>query len=257
MVRTIDLHSHIAWEIDDGMPSKEDALIALNFAKKDGIEAICSTPHIIPGQLDQEMYKEIRTRQKELKEISPLPIYFGGEVMMNSEFIDFIDEGLYPTINGTKYILVEYNVLKDIHQISWHQDALYELEVRGYHPVLAHIERYFKSDLDWDLIRHWQSRGYVLQINRTSLMGLTGSRSKKNAWQLIEKGVGHLVCTDTHRCEGSRVECLSDAYEQLEKRIGQENAQLLCYENPKSILNGEEVKNISVKKKKRFRIFGR
>lgn len=257
MVRTIDLHSHIAWEIDDGMPSKEDALIALNSAKEDGIEAICSTPHIIPGQLDELMYQRIRARQEELKEISPLPIYFGGEVMMNSEFIDFIDEGMYPTINETKYILVEFNVLRDVHQIPWHQDALHELEVRGYHPVLAHIERYFKSDLDWDLIGQWKKRGYVLQINRTSLLGLNGSRTQKHAWKLLENGFGHLVCTDTHRCKGSRIECLSDVYARLEKKIGQENAQLLCYENPKALLNGEEVKSIHIKKKKWFRFFGR
>lgn len=118
MSRTIDLHSHIAWEIDDGMPSKEDALVALRQAKKDGIIAICSTPHIIPSQLDQNILYEIRSRQKDLEEISPLPIYYGGEVMMNSEFIDLLDKKLYPTINGSKYMLVEFNVLKDIHQIS-------------------------------------------------------------------------------------------------------------------------------------------
>ena len=143
MSRTIDLHSHIAWEIDDGMPSKEDALVALRQAKKDGIIAICSTPHIIPGQLDQNILYEIRSRQKDLEEISPLPIYYGGEVMMNSEFIDLLDKKLYPTINGSKYMLVEFNVLKDIHQISWHQEALYECSIRGYIPVIAHIERYF------------------------------------------------------------------------------------------------------------------
>lgn len=254
----IDLHSHIAWGIDDGMPSKMDAQMALSQAKADGIQAICSTPHFIPGQLDQDIYNEMRSRQEELRELSNLPIYFGGEVMMNSEFIDYLDLNLYPTINDTKYMLVEYNVLKDIHQISYHEDALYECSVHGFKPVIAHIERYFHNGLDWDLIRQWQDEDYVLQINRTSLMGMSGQTAYKNAWELLEKGVGHLVCTDTHRCSGTRVERLSDAYEEVEKKFGSENADLLFYENPKAILEGREVEELEVKKKKkRFRFFGR
>ena len=88
MAKFIDIHSHIAWGIDDGMPSIEDAKCSLNDASNDGIVGICSTPHFIPGQLDVSVYNEIVSRQMELKEMSPIPIYFGGEVMMNSEFID-------------------------------------------------------------------------------------------------------------------------------------------------------------------------
>ena len=113
--------------------------------------------------------------------------------------------------------------------------------------------------MDWDIIEQWQEEGYVLQINRTSLMGFSSKQSQKNAWELLEYGVGLLVCSDTHRCKGSRVECLSDAYEEVCKRIGEENANLLFFENPKSILKGIEVEDLEIikKKKRRFRLFGR
>ena len=91
MAKYIDLHSHIAWGIDDGMPSVEDAIRSLESAKKDGIVGICSTPHFIPGQLDVHIYNEMVTRQLELRKMSPIPIYFGGEVMMNSEFIEGLE----------------------------------------------------------------------------------------------------------------------------------------------------------------------
>ena len=48
MAKYIDLHSHIAWGIDDGMPCIEDAVKALELAQDDGIVGICSTPHFIP-----------------------------------------------------------------------------------------------------------------------------------------------------------------------------------------------------------------
>ena len=52
MAKFIDIHSHIAWGIDDGMPSVENAQSSLELARSDGIVGICSTPHFIPGQLD-------------------------------------------------------------------------------------------------------------------------------------------------------------------------------------------------------------
>ena len=124
MAKYIDLHSHIAWGIDDGMPSIEDAIRSFEFAKKDGIVGICSTPHFIPGQLDVHIYNEMVTRQLELRKMSPIPIYFGGEVMMNSEFIEGLELDLYPTLNSSRYMLVEYNVLRDIHSIDYRDVVL-------------------------------------------------------------------------------------------------------------------------------------
>ena len=136
MAKYIDLHSHIAWGIDDGMPCVEDAVSSLESAKKDGIVGICSTPHFIPGQLDVHIYNEMVTRQLELRKTSPIPIYFGGEVMMNSEFIEGLELDLYPTLNSSRYMLVEYNVLRDIHSIDYRDECLYELKMKGFVPVL-------------------------------------------------------------------------------------------------------------------------
>jgi protein-tyrosine phosphatase len=253
----IDLHSHIAWNIDDGMPNKTDALEALQMAQNDGITAICSTPHFVPGQMDAKMVQRIHARQEELRDISPIHIYFGAEVMMNSSFIEELDEKWYQPINGTKYMLVEYDVRKGIHRISNFMDPLYELRVRGYIPVLAHIERYFHHGLDWDIIHAWQEEGYVLQINRPSIMGMHGKQMEKNAKELLVHGVGHVVATDTHRARGYRVECLSDAYGIVSKWIGTENAELLFNQNPMSILQGKDVCDVTIKKKRRFHFFGR
>lgn len=252
----IDLHSHVAWGIDDGMPNKSDALEALQMAKADDIRAICSTPHVVPGQLDAQWLHAIRTRQEELRAISDIHIYFGAEVMMNSSFIEELDQKWYPTINGTSYMLVEYDVRKDIHCIPDFMDPLYELDIRGYKPVIAHIERYFHHGLDWNIIHTWQQAGYVLQINRTSIMGIHGKQMEKNAKELLTQGVGHLVATDTHRASGHRIAYLSDAFDRVYKWIGSENAALLFEQNPLAILQGKPVTNLTIQKR-RFRFFGR
>ena len=258
MAKFIDIHSHIAWGIDDGMPSIEDAESSLELARNDGIVGICSTPHFIPGQLDVFIYNEIVSRQKELKEMSPIPIYFGGEVMMNSEFIDGMDLGLYPTLNGSRYMLVEYNVLHDIHSIDYRDDCLYELKVKGFVPVIAHIERYFHSGLDYSIIDNWIDMGCVLQINRTSILGMHGKSIQSNALSLLDDGYCDLSGTDTHRSSGTRISKLSDVYAVVGKRIGFDNADILFYENPKRILSDMDILNIVVaKKKKHFSFFRR
>ena len=36
----IDIHGHYAWDVDDGIPSKEDAIKALEIAKENNITTI-------------------------------------------------------------------------------------------------------------------------------------------------------------------------------------------------------------------------
>ena len=240
------------------MPSMEDAQSSLELARNDGIVGICSTPHFIPGQLDVSIYNEIVSRQMELKEMSSIPIYCGGEVMMNSEFIDGLAMEIYPTLNSSRYMLVEYNVLRDIHSIEYRDDCLYELKVRGYIPVIAHIERYFHSELDYSIIENWIDMGCVLQINRTSILGMHGKKIQSNALSFLDNGYCDVIATDAHRANGSRISMLSDVYSVVGKRIGFDNADILMYTNPKRILEDKDILNIEVvKKKKRFSFFRR
>ena len=155
-------------------------------------------------------------------------------------------------------MLVEYNVLRDIHSIDYRDDCLYELKVKGFVPVIAHIERYFHSGLDHSIIDNWIDMGCVLQINRTSILGMHGKTIQSNALSLLDDGYCDVIGTDTHRSSGNRIAKLSDAYSVVSKRIGSENADILFYENPKRILSDMDILNIEVvKKKKRFSFFRR
>lgn len=244
MNQYIDLHSHIAWGIDDGFPTKEDAQIALKEASKNGIKAICSTPHFIYSQLNPKRMKEIFNRQKELFELAQqfgIQIYPGAEMFMDENFVNALDEGLYQTINQSNYLLAEFDVRKDIHDIEDFNDRLYEINVRKLVPVIAHAERYFKKGLDWEILNEWISNGYVIQVNRTSLQGLHGKTVKNNAWELIKHGTASIVCTDAHRSNGHRIEKLNDIEEDLIKEVGEENTEKLLFVNPMHLLRNENV----------------
>lgn len=238
----IDLHSHIAWDVDDGIKTKEDAIKALEQAKEDGIVGICSTPHVICGKTDTVAFQNILLRQQELMEIAKemgVYIYSGAEMFMNIDFLDSLDNGIFQTLNESRYMLVEFDLSRDIHYISYINEYLDELFCRGFTPVIAHVERFFPTGLDLEMVENWLEMGCLLQTNRTSLMGFQGKVIQRNAHHLVKNKMIHLVASDTHRTVGNRIEKLSDAYQVVIKLTDTEYADQLFLRNPLIILDDE------------------
>lgn len=238
----IDLHSHIAWDVDDGIKSKEDAIKALEQAIEDGIMGICSTPHVICGKTDTNAFQNILLRQQELMEIAKemgVYIYSGAEMFMNIDFLDSLDNGIFQTLNESRYMLVEFDLSRDIHYISYIDEYLDELFCRGFIPIIAHVERFFPTGLDLEMVENWLEMGCLLQTNRTSLMGFQGKVIQRNAHHLVKNKMIHLVASDTHRTVGNRIEKLSDAYQVVIKLTNTEYANQLLFQNPLIILNDE------------------
>lgn len=238
----IDLHSHIAWDVDDGIKSKEDAIKALRQAIEDGIMGICSTPHVICGKTDTNAFQNILLRQQELMEIAKemgVYIYSGAEMFMNIDFLDSLDNGIFQTLNESRYMLVEFDLSRDIHYISYIDEYLDELFCRGFIPIIAHVERFFPTGLDLEMVENWLEMGCLLQTNRTSLMGFQGKRVQRNARELVKDKKIHLIASDTHRTVGNRIEKLSDAYQVVIKLTDTEYADQLFLRNPLIILDDE------------------
>lgn len=238
----IDLHSHIAWDVDDGIKTKEDAIKALEQAIEDGIMGICSTPHVICGKTDTNAFQNILLRQQELMEIAKemgVYIYSGAEMFMNIDFLDSLDNGIFQTLNESRYMLVEFDLSRDIHYISYIDEYLDELFCRGFIPIIAHVERFFPMGLDMEMVENWLEMGCLLQTNRTSLMGFQGKVIQRNAHHLVKNKMIHLIASDTHRTVGNRIEKLSDAYQVVIKLTDTEYANQLFLRNPLIILDDE------------------
>ena len=247
----IDIHSHIVWGIDDGIQSEEEMKEAFQMAKDDGIEIICSTPHITGYQIDDEKLEFIKQQQSRARIISEkygIQLAFGCELFLNADVYQLLEEDVFESLNQSRYILCEFDVRKDIHKIEDFNEYLYEIEVKGYVPCIAHVERYFQDGLDLEIIEDWKEKGYVFQVNRSSLLGIHGSTIEKNAWELLKKGYAHVIASDCHRASGRRVSVLSDVYEKVEKKMGKENAELLMVENPYAILSNRDIKEMKPKK---------
>lgn len=66
----IDIHGHYAWDIDDGIPTKDDAIKALKIAKENNITALVATPHVVPGTHNETDIQHFKNRIAELKKLA-------------------------------------------------------------------------------------------------------------------------------------------------------------------------------------------
>lgn len=253
----IDTHTHITWGIDDGIQTLDECMEALHQCKEDGIERVIATPHFIPGRHNKAIVSSMVKRMIEVQKLfneNGIKYYPGSEVFLNRDFLDMIDKKLFFTLANSRYLLCEFNVRENIGSSSRVEDRLYELCIRKYTPMVAHVERYFHEGIDLDRVQSWIDMGCKIQVNRTSILGLHGKLIQKNALTLLENSMVHVVATDTHRTNGSRISKLSDAYEFIEKRCGEENAQILTYYNSLHIIEDEDLEDMKevIKKKHLF-----
>lgn len=251
-MKTVDLHAHITWNVDDGIQTKEETIQALQMAKNDGITDIVLTPHFIPGRFKQSDFDEITEAINEcIQEAKKFDIqaYSGCELFLNEDYLEMIDSKCFHSLNQTNYVLVEFDVRKEMNENNDAEEKLYELILRGYIPVIAHVERYFHGNIDLKRVQEWMNMGCVIQVNRTSLMRKK-SMSNTNAIELIENNLVQIIATDTHSSSGNRICKMSDAYDFIKNEYGEHTADLLCRINAKHILNNEKVENTDIRIKK-------
>ena len=86
----------------------------------------------------------------------------------NHDYLEALEQNIFIPIENTHYLLVEFDVRKELGNENEVEDRLYEIQYKGYTPVIAHVERYFKDSLDIERIQDFIDNGYLIQVNATS-----------------------------------------------------------------------------------------
>lgn len=79
--------------------------------------------------------------------------------------------------------------------ITYVDDVVFCLQLRGVTPVLAHIERYVYVRNDWHVLDRWVQRGCLAQVNASSL---DRTRGDDLAQDLMDRGLVACTATDAH-----------------------------------------------------------
>lgn len=199
----VDMHSHIIWEIDDGSKTKEMTINMLKIAESNGTKKIVATPHFYRGVWEAS-HSEVKERLVDVQKLAKenninIEIYNGQEVYYSENILTHYNEGYISTINDSKYMLIELP-MKDFN-IGEVVDNIYELQLKGIVPIIAHPERYVPFIKSPILINKFIKEGFLFQLNSGSMIGHFGKEVKKLAEFFVGNKIYTVIGSDGHRDE--------------------------------------------------------
>ena len=194
----VDIHSHLIPGIDDGAKTFEDTLRLTKVLQSFGTSQCITTPHIIQHLWDNT-YERIKTSEEvtsiELKKNKvSIPFRAAAEYMMDEQFVKLFQSESLLTLKD-KYVLVEMSYINPPIQLY---NILFDLQVAGYIPVLAHPERYTFYHNNFEEYNKLKRAGCLFQLNLLSVVGYYGDGITKIAEKLLQKGMYSFVGSDVH-----------------------------------------------------------
>lgn len=236
-----DVHCHLLPDIDDGAKSSEEMMEMIKVAYEEGIRYIFATPHYHPkrGEADAQVIRNVFDKAKVLiEETYPdVRIYDGNEVYYRQDMTDMLKAGKLLTLAGSDYVLVEFSTTVEKSQVS---GAVRQLQMAGYLPVIAHVERYEKLVNDYKFIEELADAGVYFQVNASSVLGEAGGAVKRFVKKMIKKEWVHFVGTDAHGSK-QRAPLMEKCASYIKKKFGEETALILLYYNPAMVVKNKVI----------------
>jgi protein-tyrosine phosphatase len=235
----VDLHCHWVAGIDDGARTPEEGIEMLEALHRAGFDTVVATPHMRPGLFDnarEDLERAYQSMAPHLAAAGQLP-----HVELSSEhyFDDIVfgrllsGHGLpYP---GGKAVLVEFYGVEFPRAA---EERLFDLKCRGILPVIAHPERYRYVWNSSGVLERLIASGAATLLDVASFVGKYGRETQRAAEALLERGLYHAACTDSHRTED-----VADAVRGMERvaeLYGSEELDALFRDGPREILAGRQ-----------------
>lgn len=194
----IDIHSHLLPGIDDGARTFEDSMRLTRALQGFGVTEIITTPHIIQHVWDNTHDQIIANKNDTVTALAKnniqLPFKAAAEYLMDDQFVRLFQSHDLLTLKDN-YVLVEMSYINAPIQLY---SILFDLQVAGYIPVLAHPERYLFYHNNFSEYVKLKRAGCLFQLNLLSVVGYYGPQITKIADQLLTKGMYSYVGSDVH-----------------------------------------------------------
>jgi protein-tyrosine phosphatase len=194
----VDCHSHVVPSGDDGASSVRQGIELCREAAAHGTAILFATPHVWPHlTLTPERDVALRKAYGEMRPHAGVELRLGFELTPHPRLLRE-DMARYE-LEGTGCVLVESN---------------------GFRPLIGHPERTETVLDDPGVADELAGRGWALQVNGTSVLGLHGPGPEELAWRFLEDGQASLVASDGHRA--TRPPHLDEAYAAAVARLGED-----------------------------------
>lgn len=193
-----DIHSHLLPGIDDGAKTIEDTIFLINSLKDFGFEKFITTPHTFSGFWDNTKEGILTKENETLRMLSAkglnLNLRAASEYLLDDHFASLFKKGEILPLKDN-LVLVEMSYLNAPIQLY---DLLFDLQVAGYKPVLAHPERYLFYHKKLEEYKKLKNAGCYLQLNLLSTVGYYGNEVTDIANKLLDSGLYDFVGSDVH-----------------------------------------------------------
>lgn len=232
----IDIHCHILPGVDDGAKDIEESLEMARLAVNEGITKIINTSHYHP-YFNYEKGDILLNRAKDFNNILKqnnidLEILIGNELYYSTDLLEYIESKDFYTLNNSRYLLIEFsqsNFPKNI------VDIVYELKIRGYIPILAHVERYRQVQENPNIIYECIKEGALIQINSNTILSKNSKEACKLCKILLDNNMVHFIATDAHNTN-RRKPAMKGSYEYIIKKYGKYKADQLFNLNQEFVI---------------------
>jgi protein-tyrosine phosphatase len=214
----VDVHSHVVPSGDDGAGSVEAGLALCLEAARRGTRVLYATPHVWPTlTLTEEREEAVRAAYAEMAPLVAehgLDLRLGWELTPSAALLE--EDPRRYRLGDLPVVLMEvpfHGSLAVAERLGAH------IEASGLTPVIAHPERAEGVREAIGSVASFRDRGWLIQVNATSLLGYHGADQADAAWRILRGSLADLVASDGHRT--TRPPHLDEAHRLVRARLGE------------------------------------
>ncbi|MFA5290319.1 MAG: CpsB/CapC family capsule biosynthesis tyrosine phosphatase [Candidatus Izemoplasmatales bacterium] len=228
----VDIHAHILPFVDDGSSSLEVSIELIREAMDCGVKNQFLTPHFMKTRnflsVAEENQKVFQSFKETIKQRGwDINLYLGNEIYYSIDVLESLRKKHILPLGNSNKVLIEFSLSEMLEDMP---EAVHNISSLGYVPVIAHVERYsYLNRLDD--IKILRRMGAMIQVNASSIVGLSGKTQQAKAMKMIKLNDVDFVASDVH---ASRLNHMKQAYALVLKKFGRDMAEKIF--NNQSVL---------------------
>jgi len=193
------MHSHLLPGIDDGAADVETSIRLIKGLQQLGYKKLVTTPHILwdmyknTNEIILEKFELVKKKMEEEK--LDVELEAAAEYYIDDHLEELLAQKKPLLSFGNKMVLVEFSLASAPFDLK---DVLFEIQLQGYQPVIAHPERYSYKARQKKFFDELKDVGCLFQLNILSLTNHYGSEVTDLAHYFCKKQYYDLVGTDLH-----------------------------------------------------------
>jgi protein-tyrosine phosphatase len=195
----VDVHSHILPGIDDGAPDEQTSLMLVKGLIDLGFEEFTGTPHVM-----EDIWRNNTETILAAHERLTIALKSAGIDCSVRPAAEYLVDAHFEALLHTKtplltvrdnLVLIEISFIEPPIQLK---EVIFEMQMQGYQPILAHPERYGFYQHNKRGVEEIKNTGCLFQSNLLSFSGYYGKEVLSFAERLAKEGMIDVLGTDLH-----------------------------------------------------------